>query len=186
MLRRFNYIGTVQKPVVKVATILDVSNIIVVPEDPESVLTGMDDKMIFQCMLFYPHISRFSEVRGVRVRLQDAFFKIRENRHLAWVCVEFSRLLFSKLSEDIEMKIMSRSYNQELIVRLYTKEFDAIRLMANVYQEYEGESSTINQTFYRQHLDMCRYQEENFREVCINDFLSLYSKFVIELDTHNS
>jgi hypothetical protein len=186
MLRRFNYIGSVRNPAVKVATILDVSTIIVVPDEPDNTFAGVDEKMIFQCMFFYPHILRFSEVRGIRVRLQDSFFRIRENRHLAWVCVEFSRLLFSKLTKDIEMKIMSRSYNQEPVVRLYTKEFDVIRLLGNIYEEYDGNHSPINQNFYRQHMETCQYQEENFNEVCINDVLSLYSRFVIELDAQAS
>jgi hypothetical protein len=192
MLRRFSCFNPVSKPVVRVATVLDVSSVIVVPNDPDTAFNGVDEKMIFQCMFFYPHIARFAEVRGVRVRLQDAFYKIRENRHLTWICVEFSRLVFSKLSRDIEMKIMSRSYNQELVVRLYTKEVDVIRRLGSVYEEYDSESNPVNVEYRRQHLEMCQYQMENFKEVCINDFLSLYSKFVIELnqfyqtDSHSS
>jgi hypothetical protein len=187
LLRRFTCIAPVNKPVVQVASILDVSNIIVVPQDPDSVFDGVDEKNIFQCMFYYPHISRFSEVRGIKVRLQDAFFKIRENRHLAWICVEFSRLVFSKLSKDVEMKIMSRSYNQELVVRLYTREIEVIRRMGSVYEEYETPSkdpriTAVNQEYYNRHVEMCRYQEENFKEICINDLLTLYSKFVIDLD----
>lgn len=190
MLRKLNYIGSTQNTTVRVASILDVSNIVIVPEDPNADIEGVEDKMIFQCMFYYPHISRFSEVRGIRVRLQDSFFRIRENRHLAWICVEFSRLLFSKLTKEITMKVMSRSYNQDLVVRLYTKEFDVLRRMGSVYEEYEkinvNPSESVNGGYLRQHMEICRYQEEHFKEVCINDFLSLYSRFMVDLDVQVS
>jgi hypothetical protein len=179
LMRKFSYFNPhhgPQKLKVRVASVLDVSNVIIIPNEPDFFQT-MDEKMIFQCMFYYPHLARFSEVRGLRVRLQDVFYNIRENRHLAWICVEFSKLLFIKLNEDLEMRIMARSYNSELMIRLYTKEIDIMETMANIYKEDQAD-------FHRQHLDIVRHQSINFGEVCINDILSLYSKYVITTTKH--
>jgi len=175
-MRKFNYFSqiTPQRLQTTVASVLDVSNVIIIPKDTEY-LTTMDEKMISRCMFYHPHLERFTEMRGFRVRLQDAFFNIRENRHLAWVCVEFSKLLFVKLNDDLSMKIMGRTYNSELIVRLYTKEFDVVKTMAHIYKSSQPSTSD----YYNQHLEIVRHQSENFGEVCINDILVLYSKFII-------
>lgn len=173
-----------QKIKVTVASVLDVSNVIILPDDSEF-LRGMDEKMIFQCMFFHPNLTRFSEVRGFRARLQDVFQNIRENRHLAWVCVDFSKLFFIKLKDQLEMRITGKTYNSELIVRLYTKEFDVARTMACVYQETEkvkedADTTGLMKEYYEKHLDIVRHQIQNFDEVCVNDLLSLYSRFVIQ------
>lgn len=173
LMRKFSYLNREpQKLRVRVASVLDVSNVIIIPNESDFFQT-MDEKMIFQCMFYYPHLARFSEVRGLRVRLQDVFYNIRENRHLAWICVEFSKLLFINLNEDLDMRIMARSYNSELMVRLYTREISIMESMANVYKEGEGSE------YYRQHMDIVRHQAQNFGEVCVNDILSLYSKYII-------
>ena len=181
-MRRFSYFSQVtpQTLQVKVASVLDVSNVIIIPRDTDF-LTNMDEKMIFHCMFYYPNVERFTEVRGFRVRLQDAFFNIRENRQFAWVCVEFSKLLFLKLNDNLTMKVMGRTYNSELIVRLYTKEFDIVKIMAHVYRQTFSSSSSNenNLDYYNQHLEIIRHQSENFGEVCVNDLLALYSKFAI-------
>lgn len=172
VFKKFNHFPIMTKYKVRFTNILDVSNVIIIPNNPQAV-TGIEDRMIFTCMFYHPDIGKFSEAMGIKVKLQDVFYNIKENRNLAWVCVEFFKLLFMKLNPNMEMRIMGRTYNSELIVRLYTKDFETMRLFSNIYTNHSDE-------YFNQYIKMYNYQKTNFDELCINDFLALYSKYTLE------
>lgn len=172
VFKKFNHFPITTKYKVRYANILDVSNIIVIPTNTHSI-TGVDEKMIFTCMFYHPNIAKFSETRGIKVKLQDVFHNIKENRNIAWACVEYFKLLFMKLNPNMEMRIMGRTYNSEFIVRLYTKDFETIRLFSNTYSQNSDE-------YFNQYIKTYNHQKTNFDELCINDFLAIYSKYVLE------
>lgn len=156
------------------ASILDVSSIVVIPRTVQEF--QVNDKNEYACTFYDPLSESFIERRGVRVRLQDTFPNIRENRHLAWICVDFARFIFTKVNEKITVRIVHRTASNELITRIYSKDHETLSMFGKVYEpDYPTRS--------QRHSEIVDYQMKHFGEVCINDLLQNYSEWVIGTTT---
>lgn len=161
----------IQKIEVAFASLLDVSSVVVIPSNPSDTLR--EDKNTYPCIFFDPCRGTFLERKGMRIRLQDTFPNIRENRHLAWVCADFAKYVFMKIDEKLTMRVIHTRAANELITRVYSTDAENLRSFARVYEPDSPER-------YRRHMDIVTHQTENFGEVCINDILQNYSEWVIE------
>jgi hypothetical protein len=153
------------------ANLLDVSSAVVVPK-PDADLK-MDDKNLYPCVFFDPFARKFISMTGVKIRLQDTFPNIRENRSLAWICADFAKFLFTKLDPNIIVKIVYRTSMSDLVTRIYSSDVDVLLDMGVVFSPESPERMKM-------HEEIVQHQMENFGEVCINDILQNYSAWVIE------
>jgi hypothetical protein len=75
---------------VKPVVVTDTSSLVVVPEEWTSIQDVVDGKSVMTCMLYHPkNMVFYRETRGIRVKIQDSFPNIKENRMHAWVCVNY-------------------------------------------------------------------------------------------------
>jgi hypothetical protein len=164
---------------VKPVTVLDVCSILAIPEDWESIQDTVDHKTVMTCMLYHPKTMSFTEERGIKLKIQDSFPNIRENRLHAWVCVNFFKLVFNHLRGYMDMRVVGRTFQGELLVRLYTKDFERVKRLGLVYLIKEG-SDLRGLTQYREYTSLVNYQISTFGQVCVNDIMNLYSQHVIK------
>lgn len=176
MIRKPVGISQIQRIEVLFASILDVNSVVVVPLT--EVPVKVEEKNFYPCIFFEPGNNQFTEKKGLRVRLQDTFPNIRENRHLAWVCADFAKYVFMKISENMIMKIMHKTSSNEFITRLYTQDIDVLKEFACIYEPDHPERA-------RRHMDILMHQMQNFGEVCVNDILQIYSEWVIDIHRHS-
>lgn len=152
-------------------SLLDVSTAIVIPvNQTHKLLTS--GTQIYPCLFYNPTENKFEEFKGVKIKLQDIFFNIRDNRKLAWVCVDYFKLLFTKIDPEIRMTIVNKTFNNEFIVKLYSSNYRVLHLMGNIYKK--------NSEQYMKYIDLIEHQYNSCGEVCLNDIFSLYSKWIIE------
>jgi hypothetical protein len=170
-MRRVYGVSQIHRIEVKFASLLDVSSIVVIPLSPED-FKG-EERNVYPCIFFDPKSKLFTERRGVRIRLQDTFPNIRENRHLAWICADFAKYMFMKVSEKLCLKIVHKTASNELITRVYSKDTENLKPFVKVYEPDSPSRAS-------KHLDIIAHQMENFGEVCINDLLQNYSEWVID------
>lgn len=170
-MRRILGVSQIQRFEVRFASLLDVSSLVVIPRDIRDL--RVDDKNNYPCMFYDPKSGAFVEERGIRIRLQDTFPNIRENRHLAWICADFAKYIFMKIDEYLTIKIVHRATSNELITRIYSKDYEVLSVFGKVYEP----DFPIR---IKRHADIIEHQMENFGEVCINDLLQNYSEWVIE------
>lgn len=163
---------------VKPVVVLDVSSVLVIPEDWASIQDAVDPKTAMTCMLYHPKTMMFSESRGVRIKIQDSFPNIRENRMHAWACVNFFRLIFNHLRGYMDMRVVGRTFQGELLVRLYTKDFEKVRQLGLVYLLRDGEELR-GAVHYREYTTLINYQITTFGQVCVNDIMNMYSNHVV-------
>lgn len=173
-MRRVLGVSQIQRIEVKFASLLDVSSIVVIPHGAEEF--RVDDKNKYPCMFYDPFSGLFIEQRGVRIRLQDTFPNIRENRHLAWICADFAKFIFTKVDEKFVVKVVHRTTSNELITRIYSKDHETLSMFGKVYEP----DCPVRA---RRHSEIIAHQMENFGEVCINDLLQNYSEWVIDTKT---
>lgn len=170
-MRRALGVSQIQRLDVKFASLLDVSSVVVIPRDPGEF--RVEDKNSYPCMFYDPGSGIFIEQRGIRIRLQDTFPNIRENRRLAWVCADFAKYIFMKIDENFTVRIVHRTGGNDLITRIYSKDVECLAIFGKVYEP----DSPLRA---RRHADIIHHQMENFGEVCINDLLQNYSEWIIE------
>ena len=163
---------------VKPVTVIDVSNIVVIPDEWASIKDIVDQKTIMTCMLYHPKTLSFSETRGLRVKMQDSFQNIRENRLHAWSCVNFFKLIFNNLRGEMDMRVVGRTFQGELLVRLYTKELEKAKQLGLVYLSRESDELR-GCVQYREYIKLINYQISAFGQVCVNDIMNMYSQYVI-------
>lgn len=163
---------------VKPVVVTDTSSLVVVPEEWSSIQDIVDGKSVMTCMLYHPKNMIFSETRGIRVKIQDSFPNIRENRMHAWVCVNFFKLIFNHLRGYMDMRVVGRTFQGELLVRLYTRDFDKVKQLGLVYLLKDGDELKGG-VQYREYIKLVNYQISTFGQVCINDIMNMYSQHVI-------
>lgn len=163
---------------VKVITVLDVSSVLVVPENWTSIQSSVDQKTVMPCMLYHPKTTMFSEERGLRIKIQDSFPNIRENRMHAWVCVEFFKMVFNQLRGYMDMRVVGRTFQGELLVRLYTTDFEKAKYLGLVYL-LKDDDALRGAAQYREYTTLMNYQISTFGQVCVNDILNMYSQYVV-------
>ena len=152
-------------------SLLDVSSIVVVPVSGFPV--PLNEKNIYPCMFFDPILKQLTERRGVRIRLQDTFPNIRENRNMAWLCANFAKYLFEKLDQKLTTKILYRTPSSEFIARIYTSDASSLMEFVSVFlPDTPSKADHISQ--------LISHQMTNFGEVCINDILQTSSEWFIE------
>jgi hypothetical protein len=156
------------------ASFLDVSSAVIIPQNIEDL--KLEDKHLYPCVFFEPLERRFSHRTGARLRLQDTFPNIRENRHMAWICADFAKFLFTKLSPQITVNIVFRTALSDLIARVYSKDEVVLREIGEVFLPESPDRA-------KTHEAIVHYQMQLFGEVCVNDILRNYSEWIIESHT---
>jgi len=163
---------------VKPSTIIDVSSIIVIPDDWDAIRDIIDLKTSMPCMLYHPKNMSFFEVRGIRVKIQDSFPNIRDNKMHAWSCTNFFKIVFSQLRGKMDMRVVGRTFQGELLVRLYTIDIEKAKQLGLIY--LSGNCDDVrgcNQ--YKDYINLVTYQMNTFGQVCVNDIMNMYSQYVI-------
>lgn len=152
-------------------SLLDVSSIVIVPISGFPV--PLNEKNIYPCMFFDPALKQLTERRGVRIRLQDTFPNIRENRNMAWICADFAKYLFEKLDRKMTARILYRTPSSEFIARIYSSDASTLLEFVSVFlPDTPSKADHISQ--------LISHQMTNFGEVCINDILQASSEWFIE------
>lgn len=152
-------------------SLLDVSTAIVIPVNQSHKLLTSGTQ-IYPCLFYNPVENKFDEFKGIKIKLQDIFFNIRDNRKIAWVCVDYFRLLFMKIDPEFRMIIVNKTFNNEFIVKLFSSNYRVLHFMGNVYKK--------NSEQYLKYIELIEYQYNATGEVCLNDIFSMYSKWIIE------
>lgn len=163
---------------VKPITVIDVSSIVVVPEEWTSIQDIVDGKTVMTCMLYHPKNMIFSETKGIRIKIQDSFPNIRENRMHAWICVNYSKLIFNHLRGYLEMRVVGKTFQGELLVRLYTRDIDRARKLGLVYLSKENDELRGG-VQYREFIKLINYQIASFGHICVNDIMNMYSNYIV-------
>lgn len=163
---------------VKPITVIDVSCIVVVPEEWSSIQDNVEGKTVMTCMLYHPKNMTFSETKGIRIKIQDSFPNIRENRMHAWVCVNYIKLICNHLRGYLEMRVVGKTFQGELLVRLYTRDIERSKKLGLVYLSKENEELK-GCVQYREFIKLINYQISTFGHVCINDMMNMYSNYIV-------
>lgn len=173
---RRNYIPN--RHYVKPVTVLDVCSLLAIPEDWTSIQDTVDQKTVMTCMLYHAKTMTFSEERGIKIKMQDSFPNIRDNRMHAWICINFFKLIFNHLRGYMDMRVVGRTFQGELLVRLYTKDFEKAKYLGLVYLIKDGDDLR-GAAQYREYTSLMNYQIETFGQVCVNDIMNMYSQYVV-------
>lgn len=169
---------------VKPAIVIDVSSIIVIPEEWSLIQDIVEERTVMSCMVYHPKNMVFAEKRGLRIKIQDSFPNIRDNRMHIWTCVNFFKLIFNHLRGYMDMRVVGKTFQGELLVRLYTKDFEKSKQLGLVYLIKE-DNKLKGSVQYRNYINLVNYQITTFGQICINDIMNMYSHHVVQGTGHD-